>query len=172
MHEYPKLALDAIKYYLEMGQVMGLPEDVSDGLKNKKAGAFVSLHKKDEAKSLRGCIGTFLSTQESLGEEIIHNAISAATKDPRFHAVTDDELQDLDVSVDVLAAPEECELSDLDPKKYGVIVSSGVRRGLLLPDLDGVETVEKQLQIACMKAGIVYGQEEFEVECFEVQRYH
>ncbi len=164
MHEYPKLALDSIKHYLEKGEVMEAPKELS----GKKAGAFVSLHTKDGG--LRGCIGTFLPTQESVEEEIIQNAISAATKDPRFEPVTD--VEGLEISVDVLAEPEECKIEDLDPKKYGVIVSSGVRRGLLLPDLDGVETTEKQLSIACAKAGIAYGQEEFEVERFKVERYH
>lgn len=172
MHEYCQLALDSIRTYLETGKVMSLPEDTSEELKMRKAGAFVSLHLKDAAKSLRGCIGTFLPTQGSLGEEIIHNAVSAATGDPRFNPVDIEEVEDLDISVDVLAEPEDCKVEDLDPKKYGVIVSSGMRRGLLLPDLDGVDTVEKQLEIACSKAGIAYGSEDFEVQRFEVQRHH
>lgn len=172
MHKYCQLALDSIRTYLETGKVMKMPEDVSEELKTRQAGAFVSLHLKDVEKSLRGCIGTFLPTQESLGEEIINNAVSAAVRDPRFHPVELSEVDGLDISVDVLAEPESCEVEDLDPKKYGVIVGVGLRRGLLLPDLDGVDTVEEQLKIACMKAGIDYGDEEFEVQRFEVERCH
>ena len=165
MHKYCKLALDTIKTYLETGETMKF--DSSEG---RKAGAFVSLHLKNG--DLRGCIGTFLPTKDNLEEEIIHNAISAATQDPRFNPVALSEVEDLDISEDVLSEPEDCEVKDLDPKKYGVIVRNGARRGLLLPDLDGVETTEKQLSIACSKAGIDADSEKFEVQRFEVSRFH
>lgn len=107
---------------------------------------------------LRGCIGTYEPTEESLAEEIIVNAIRAATEDPRFPPVTAGELPELTVSVDVLSPPEPCAEQDLDPKRYGVIVAAGWRRGLLLPDLPGVDTVEEQLRIAKLKAGIPPGE--------------
>lgn len=117
----------------------------------RRAGVFVSI-KKDGV--LRGCIGTYLPTRENLAAEIIANAIKAATEDPRFPPVRPEELPRLKVSVDVLSPPEPCTEADLDPKRYGVIVEKGWRLGLLLPDLEGVDTAEEQLRIAKMKAGI------------------
>jgi AmmeMemoRadiSam system protein A len=117
----------------------------------RKAGAFVSLHRGGQ---LRGCIGTIGPTCETLAEEVAENAVRAATEDPRFSALSPTELTDLDIKVDVLHAPENCVLADLDPARYGVIVVSGCRRGLLLPDLEGVEDVPKQVSIARQKAGI------------------
>jgi len=167
---YCKLAFETIKTYLETGKIIDLPKEVPVELKTKKAGVFVSIHLKNG--DLRGCIGTFLPTRKCLGEEIIRNAISAATEDPRFMPVTESELDDLDISVDVLSEPEKCKIVDLDPKKYGVIVTCGSRRGLLLPDLEGVDTVKEQLKIACSKAGIDYANEKFEVSRFTVERFH
>jgi len=166
---YCELAFKTIKTYLETGNVIGLPKNVPSELKTKKAGVFVSLHLKKG--DLRGCIGTFLPTCECLGLEIIQNAISASTDDPRFKPIAESELGNLDISVDVLSEPEKCEVVDLDPKKYGVIVSCGGRRGLLLPDLEGVDTVKSQLEIACNKAGIDYDSEKFEVSRFTVKRF-
>ena len=132
------------------------------------AGVFVSLKKNGE---LRGCIGTFMPQHGTLKDEIFHNAISAALCDPRFFPVTNDELAEIVVSVDVLSVPEKITyLSELDAKKYGVIVVSGERRGLLLPDLEGVGTVDEQLRIAMQKAGIMTG-EQIEVFRFTVMRY-
>jgi AmmeMemoRadiSam system protein A len=107
---------------------------------------------------LRGCIGTIEPVKDSLAEEIIANAISAATRDPRFPPVRAEELPNLKYSVDVLSAPEPCALGDLDPKTYGVIVEdeSG-RRGLLLPDLEGIKAPAEQVEIALRKAGIAPG---------------
>jgi AmmeMemoRadiSam system protein A len=133
-----------------------------------KSGVFVSLKKRGE---LRGCIGTFLPSCSSIAAEVIANAIAAATRDPRFSSVREDELGELSYSVDVLSCPEKVEnLTDLDPRKYGVIVVSGSRRGLLLPDLQGVDTVEEQLKITRMKAGI-FPHEDIEIYRFEVIRY-
>lgn len=127
--------------------VASLPPDMAG-----RAGAFVSIHKLGE---LRGCIGTFQPTQSDLAQEIIHNAISSATRDPRFFPIEPDELKDLDYSVDVLSEPEPVPGPEvLDPKRYGVIVEAGWRRGLLLPDLEGVDTVEQQTDICRLKAGI------------------
>jgi AmmeMemoRadiSam system protein A len=134
----------------------------------EKAGAFVSIKKKGE---LRGCIGTFQPTTENVANEIIQNAISAATHDPRFLPVNSSELDELEYSVDVLSEPEKvASKNDLDPKRYGVIVKSGHRKGLLLPDLEGVNTVNEQISIASMKAGIYLG-EKIELYRFEVKRY-
>lgn len=134
-----------------------------------KAGTFVSLKKRGD---LRGCIGTFEPTRSNLAEEIVHNAISSCTRDPRFEPVREDELDQLDVSVDVLREPEPvADESQLDPRKYGVIVRSGHRLGLLLPDLKGVDTVQEQLDIARRKAGIG-PRDPVELFRFEVRRYH
>ena len=137
-------------------------------MKRDRAGVFVSIHKDGK---LRGCIGTFLPTRTCIAEEIIQNAVSAATRDPRFDPVTADELEWLEINVDVLSAPERIRgPEELDVKKYGVIVSSGSRRGLLLPDLDGVDTVEEQVDIARKKGGIREN-EPVTLERFEVVRH-
>ena len=144
----------------------GLPEEMI----NTRAGAFVSIRK---AGQLRGCIGTILPVRDSLASEIIANAISAGTADPRFSAVTEDELEDLVYDVDVLSEPEAIDSpAELDVKRYGVIVSSedGHRRGLLLPDLDGVDTVEEQISIARRKGGIS-PEEKIKLQRFEVTRH-
>lgn len=133
------------------------------------AGCFVSLH---SGGALRGCIGTILPTKESISAEIIRNAVSACSEDPRFDPVREAELDGLEINVDILNPPEPVESrDDLDPKKYGVIVTSGIRRGLLLPDLDGVDTVEEQLAIACRKAGIL-PTERYGIQRFTITRYH
>jgi len=168
MHAYCELALSAIKNYLKRGEVIPLSGLVPD-LLEKRAGAFVSLHESD-SHDLRGCIGTFLPTKLNLAEEIIFNAVAAATEDPRFVPVELMELPNLEINVDILGVPEDCELKELDPKIYGVIVSSGLRRGLLLPDLEGVSAVEDQLKIACSKAGID-SESQFSLQRFTVDRY-
>jgi len=132
-----------------------------------RAGAFVSLHR---GGALRGCIGTIVAVHPTLADEVAANAVQAATHDPRFPPLSADELSDLEISVDVLAAPESCTLDDLDPKHFGVIASSGWRRGLLLPDLEGVDDVEAQVSIAMQKAGIRPG-EPCSYERFKVDRY-
>ena len=125
---------------------------MSGELLHRRAGAFVSIHKQGR---LRGCIGTIAPTRDSLAEEIIRNAVSAAMHDPRFEPIRPDELPWLEISVDVLGEPEDiASEAELDVKRYGVIVSRGHRRGLLLPDLDGVDTVRQQVDIARQKAGI------------------
>ena len=120
---------------------------------------------------LRGCIGTFEPQQKNVAEEIITNAISSATRDPRFDPITPDELKDLDYSVDVLTSPEPvADESQLDPKKYGVIVECGWRRGLFLPDLEGVDTRGHQIDICRQKGGIA-PDEPVKLYRFEVKRY-
>ncbi len=132
-------------------EVIDPPADLPREFLSRRAGVFVSI-KKDGM--LRGCIGTYLPTTGNIAEETIANAIKAATQDPRFPPVRPEELPHLEVSVDILSEPEPCTEKDLDPKRYGVIVEKGYRVGLLLPDLEGVDTVEEQLRIAKMKAGI------------------
>ncbi len=166
---YVRLARETIENYIKQGKIITPPLGLPEEMINQKAGVFVSLKKKG---NLRGCIGTFIPTQENIAQEIIKNAISAAVDDPRFSSVNVSELKDLSISVDVLSAPEEVkDISQLDPKKYGVIVSSGYKKGLLLPDLEGVDTVEYQMDIAKRKAGIYPG-EKVKLYRFEVKRYH
>lgn len=167
MHPLVKLAKDTIEKFTLNGKTMEIPCPLPDEM-GEKAGTFVSIKKKGE---LRGCIGTFQPTTDNVADEIIQNAISAATRDPRFPPVHSDELDNLEYSVDVLSAPEKVQSKkELDPKKYGVIVVSGTRRGLLLPDLDGVDTVDDQVSIASAKAGINKG-EDIELYRFEVRRH-
>lgn len=164
---YVKLARENLDYYFTYGKSINDISSLSSELLNQKHGVFVSLKKFGH---LRGCIGTIMPTTNSVGEEIIRNSIEAAMHDPRFPSVKKEELDDIDISVDVLMDSVPCEKNELDPKKYGVIVSCGMRRGLLLPDLEGVDTVEEQLRIACDKANIDFD-EEYKIEKFEVIRY-
>jgi hypothetical protein len=146
---------------------MPTPDNLSEQLKGR-AGVFVSFKKDGD---LRGCIGTFQPTQPSIAEEIINNAIAAGTQDPRFWPIEIEEIPKLNISVDVLESPEHINsISELDPQKYGVIVRCGRRSGLLLPMLEGVDTVEEQVEIAMQKAGIRPG-EEIELFRFTVTRY-
>jgi AmmeMemoRadiSam system protein A len=164
---YLKLATQALEEFLETRKNLALPSDCPKELEEKKAGVFVSFHKGDE---LRGCIGTFLPTQPSIGDEIVACAI-AAGQDPRFTPIKKDELAELKVKVDVLSPPEKSEAKDLDSKVYGVIVKArDGRRGLLLPDLEGVETVEQQIEICRQKANIA-PDEQVELYRFTVERH-
>ena len=165
---YVALARETVKAYVTEGRRISVPKDTPDEIRNTRAGAFVSIHKRGD---LRGCIGTITACEKNLAEEIISNAISASTRDPRFPAVTPDELTELEINVDVLSEPEKIDSSQqLDVKRYGVIVSCGRRRGLLLPDLEGVDTVEQQISIAMMKGGISRG-EHIILHRFEVIRH-
>lgn len=166
--DYVKLARQTLETYIREGKKIDVPYWVSAEFKSKRAGVFVSLKKNG---MLRGCIGTIGPVRVNIAEEIIYNAISAGTQDPRFPDVGEEELKDLVYSVDVLGAPEKIASMDgLDVKRYGVIVTSGFRRGLLLPDLEGVDTPGQQVEIALQKAGI-RSTEPFEMERFEVIRY-
>lgn len=167
MHPLIKLAKKTVDEYVLNGKVIEPPENPVPEMV-KKAGVFVSLKMKGE---LRGCIGTLQPTTESVAAEIIQNAVSAATQDPRFVPVNSGELESLDYSVDLLSEPEKVNSrNELDPKKFGVIVKCGERKGLLLPDLEGVNTVDEQISIASTKAGI-YLEEDIELYRFEVKRY-
>ena len=189
---YVKLARLTIEKYIRDGKKIRLPNGIEtkvagitkkylsdipeellaempDEMLNTRAGAFVSIHKQG---NLRGCIGTIGPTADCVAQEIINNAISAATRDPRFSPIRPDELKYLEINVDVLGEAEDIESPDqLDVKRYGVIVSSGRKRGLLLPDLDGVDTVEQQIAIARQKGGI--GEKErYNLQRFEVIRHY
>ena len=166
--ELVNLARKTIENYITKNITITVPEDASDEITKNKAGVFVSLHKFGE---LRGCIGTFLPTKSSIAEEIIRNAIAAATEDYRFDRVTEEELKYLEINVDVLNEPVKINsIDELDAKKYGVIVYSGFKRGLLLPDIEGVDTVEQQINIARRK-GNIEPDEEITIEKFEVVRH-
>ena len=167
MHPLVKLAKETVEKFVLAGETAQIPEDLSSEMKGR-AGVFVSIKKNGE---LRGCIGTFSPCTKNVACEIIQNAISAATQDPRFPPVSPEELHALEYSVDVLTEPEKvASKKELNPKKYGVIVKSGERRGLLLPDLEGVDTVDEQIRIAAMKAGI-HPSEKMKLYRFEVKRY-
>jgi len=166
LHPLTRLAKAAVEKYVSQHKVMKR-EELTEEMK-QKAGVFVCIKKHDQ---LRGCIGTFAPTRENIAQEIIHNAIGAATDDPRFPPVRASELDDLDYSVDILTRPEPVSSKDeLDPRKYGIIVESGFRRGLLLPDLEGVDTVDQQISICRRKAGIAED-EPVNLYRFEVRRY-
>ena len=164
-----KLARRSLETYVKTAQrLTSLPEDLPAEMTTQQAGAFVSLHKNGQ---LRGCIGTIAPTCDNLAWEIVQNAVSACSRDPRFSPVRPDELDELEYSVDVLGAPEPVDSpAALNPKTYGVIVSCGGRRGLLLPDLDGVDSVEAQLSIALQKGGIREN-EPYKIERFKVVRH-
>ena len=166
---YVRLARYSLESFVKTHKPADLPDDLPVELTSRRAGAFVSLHKDG---NLRGCIGTIMATQKNLAAEILENAISACSRDPRFNPVTIDELDDIEYSVDVLGDPERIfDIKDLDVRRYGVIVENGARRGLLLPDLEGVDTVEEQIAIAKRKAGI-RPDEKVLLWRFEVIRHH
>jgi len=168
-NDYIKLAYKTINKYIKDREVIKVPDDIDKELLNNKKGVFVTLNKFDK---LRGCIGTFLPTRDNIAEEIISNSISSATNDYRFNKVEEEELPYLDISVYLLNKPELIEnINELDPKKYGVIVTSNYKRGLLLPDLDGVDTIEEQLRIAKSKGNIT-DKDEIQIERFTVTKFN
>lgn len=166
---YVQLARETVETYVRTGKKIRVPEGLPEEMHSRRAGVFVSL--KEEGR-LRGCIGTITPVRRNVAEEIIENGISAAARDPRFHAVEPEELDRLEYSVDVLGETEEIDSpEELDVKRYGVVVSRGYRRGLILPDLEGVDTVEEQIEIARRKAGIPEDAEDIRLERFEVVRH-
>ena len=166
MHPLVRLAKRTVETFVKKGEIVQ-PKRLSAEMK-EQAGVFVSIHKLGE---LRGCIGTFEPQHDNVADEIVANAISSATRDPRFLPVTKDELKQLEYSIDVLTRPEPVKSQEqLDHKKYGVIVEAGWRKGLLLPDLEGVNTVDEQIDICRLKAGIE-PDEKVKLYRFEVKRY-
>jgi len=186
MNHYISLAKQAIENYIKEGKIISLPEGLPEEFLTRKAGTFVTIMKD---KDLRGCIGTYLSTRENIAEEIIHNAIAAATEDYRFGPVQAEELSYLSYTVYILSEPELVkDIKELDPKKYGIIVKTmpitspngtdvifnghiPYKSGLLLPDLDGVDTVEQQISIACQKGGIDPLREKILIYKFTVEKH-
>lgn len=164
---FVSLARASVESWVRTSKRVDVPSPLPAEM-NVAAGAFVCLKKHGQ---LRGCIGTIQATEQNLAAEVISNAISAAVRDPRFEPVTPDELDELTYTVDILRPAERVDGMDkLDPRKYGVIVESGCKRGLLLPDLEGVDTVEEQVSIAAHKAGIFHG-EPVTLSRFEVERH-
>jgi len=167
--ELVRLARKTVETWVGSHRKIGLPSDLQGELRQRRAGAFVTLYKDGQ---LRGCIGTISPVTPCLGQEIIDNAISACSRDPRFDEVQADELADIVYSVDVLGPLQDIKgPQQLDVARYGVVVANGTRRGLLLPDLDGVDTVEQQIAIARRKAGIE-PDEPVTLQRFEVVRHH
>jgi AmmeMemoRadiSam system protein A len=165
--EHARLARKVVESYVRGEEMPDLGE-APDELKGKKAGVFVCLRERGE---LRGCIGTIEPVRENVAAEIAANAVSSAMSDPRFPPVSPSELDGLTYSVDVLGEPEDIpDMSMLDPRMYGVIVRSGSRSGLLLPDLEGVDTAKDQVRIARMKAGIGHD-EPVRLQRFKVTRH-
>ena len=165
---YVKLARASVESWVLRRKRLPVPEDLPAEMLSSRAGAFVSIHKNGQ---LRGCIGTIAPTEDCVAEEIVANGISACSRDPRFRPIAAEELKYLEISVDVLGEPEPvASPAELDVKRYGVIVSCGHKRGLLLPDLEGVDTVEDQIDIARRKGGI--GEHEpYSLQRFEVVRH-
>jgi AmmeMemoRadiSam system protein A len=184
MHPLVFLAKSAVENYILEKKIISPPEDLPKEFLERRAGTFVTIEKNGE---LRGCIGTYLPTRENVAKEVIYNAIAAATKDWRFGPLQKEELPSLSYTVYILSEPKLVkDISELDPKKYGVIVknvpispSSDVffnghfvpKTGVLLPDLEGVDTIEKQVSIACQKAGIDPQREKFLIYRFTVEKF-
>jgi len=170
MNNQVGLAKKSIEEYVRNGKIIPVPEKLPPEFYEKKCGVFVSLH---IGKELRGCIGTYLPIHKNLAEEIIYNAVAACSQDNRFYPVTGNDLPELNIEVSLLSAPEKIKSkNELDPEKYGVIVRcSDGRCGLLLPDLDGVDSAQKQLSIACQKGNIDPERDVLEISRFEVEKY-
>jgi MEMO1 family protein len=167
-HPLVQLARRTIEAHVRTGEQLEPPPEL-EAQEQRRAGAFVSLHCHGQ---LRGCIGTLEPTQANVVCEVIQNAISAANHDPRFSPIRPDELESLEISVDILGKAEPIKsIDDLDPVQFGVIVERGPRRGLLLPNLDGVETAEMQVAISLRKAGI-RPDEPYHMYRFRVDRYY
>ena len=163
------LARKAVADYIISGKEAEINEEELPEILKEKAGVFVTLKKNNK---LRGCMGTFRPVQKNAAYEIVNNAMTAAENDPRFPEVNKEEINDIKISVDILSEPElVSDKSELNPEKYGILVKGGHQTGLLLPDLEGIETAEKQLNIAKRKAGL---KEDAEVEIyrFTVSRFN
>ncbi len=168
MDSYVSLAFAAIQKYVLSHERLKVPTDLDDELLTKRAGVFVSIHKFHQ---LRGCIGTVGAVEDSIAEEIIDRAISACSSDPRFSPITEEELDYLDISVDVLGPLEEVmDINMLDEKKYGIVVTSGFKRGVLLPNIDSIHSVSEQIEVAKSKANIS-SDDVFSIQRFEVIRH-
>ncbi len=171
MNLYVQLAKSAIEEYVKRGRIVNIPQNLPPEFYTQKGGVFVSLHKGNE---LRGCIGTYFPVQKNLAEEIILNAIAACSRDNRFLPISSEELPELKVEVSLLSTPKKISsLAEIDPQKYGLIVKcSDGRVGLLLPNLEGINSAEQQLSIACQKGGINPAfDKNLEIYIFTTQKY-
>lgn len=164
---YVRLARESLIYYLKEGNYMDMPQYITKDMIDTKSGVFVTLKKSGE---LRGCIGTIFPVTDSISKEIVRNAVAAGISDPRFNNVEKEEIEDITFSVDVLIEPKVASVQELNPKKFGVIVTSGNKSGVLLPDLAGVNTIDQQISIVLDKAGI-FPNEEYTIEKFQVIRH-
>lgn len=182
----PELAKISVEAYIKEKKIIEPPTDLPKQFLEKKGGVFITIKKKGE---LRGCIGTYLPTRVNIVEEIIRNTIAAATEDYRFGPITKEELPELSYTIYILSYPEPVKnIKELDPKKFGIIVKTGpfvfpnekevvfdgvipYKTGLLLPDLEEVDTVEQQISIACQKGGIDPGSEKIVIYKFTVEKY-
>lgn len=171
MNPYSALAKRALQHHLETGAILTPPQDLPAAMLKKRAGVFVTIEKGEE---LRGCIGTFLPVCSNLAQEIIRNSIAAGTQDYRFSPVQREELDLLSFTVSLLSTPEKVDsLDDFDTRKYGMIMESPLtkRRGLLLPNLPGVNTPDQQIEICRQKGGIGPDTEEITLYRFTVIKY-
>ncbi len=167
--DYVALARASVEAWVRGGDRLPVPKGLPSEMYSDRAGAFVSIHK---CGRLRGCIGTIAATESCIAEEIIQNGISACSRDPRFDPITQEELKYLEITVDILGDAEDISSpAELDVKRYGVIVSHGIKRGLLLPNLDGVDSIEQQIDIARQKGGI-REDEPYKLQRFEVVRHY
>ena len=169
-HPYVKLAIQAVKHFLLEGAPLPCPSPVPCEMKHQ-SGAFISIKKK-EGGQLRGCVGTVTPSQDNLAKEIIRNAVKAATHDPRFKAVTKEELNQLLFSVDILSPLEAIDSPEqLNPKKYGLSIKHKNQQGVILPDLQGIDTVQRQIEL-CLKKGNIPKDAPYQMYRFEVERHH
>jgi len=185
MNYYVELAKSAVENYIKEKKIVSPASDLPEEISKRKAGTFVTIEKD---KELRGCIGTYLPTRTNIAEEIIHNAIAAATEDYRFDSIKAEELPQLSYTVYILSEPQVVrDVKELDPRKFGIIVKTApftypnedvvfdghvpFKAGLLLPDLEGVDTIEKQFLIACQKGGIDPEREKVFIYRFSVEKH-
>jgi len=186
MHPLVSLAKRAVETFVKEGKITALPENLPEEFSKRKTGTFVTIEKNGQ---LRGCIGTYLPIRKNIAEETIYNAIAAATEDYRFGPIEEKELSSLSYTVYLLTTPEMIkDLKELDPTKYGIIVKTApiispngadvvfnghlpLKSGLLLPDLEGIDTIEKQISIACQKGGIDPMKEKILIYKFSVEKF-
>lgn len=177
MDLYIFLAKEAVENYVKNEKIVSLPDGLPEEFLKRRAGVFVTVEKKFENKRiLRGCIGTYLPTKENIAQEIIDNAVAAAAEDYRFGPIQENELAYLSYTVYILNGLELVKNREtLNPKKYGIIVKtaqSPLKSGLLLPDLKNIDTVEKQIAIACQKAGIDPTKEKIIIYKFTAEKHN
>lgn len=170
MDKFVALAKQAIEEYVKNRKVIDAPEGLPEEFYSRKAGVFVTIRKD---KELRGCVGTYLPTKKNISEEIIANAIAACSRERRFYPVSKSELPELSYEVSILSEPELIEnISEHDPQKYGLIAwCTDGRCGLLLLDLDGVDSTDQQIFIACQKGGINPKKDSIQYFRFTVEKH-